>query len=237
MKKSYPLDKMAVKNKLKAAAWHFVFSVLVFVLALVWIRWFLYPDFHFDLNGVWYGLRLVAGVDLVLGPLITFLVFHHAKPLREKIMDFTLIGLVQAAALFYGLYTMYQEHPRMLTLYQYGTAMTITQREYATDKMVLPADLSQFSQVGHVPVVFYQRTKEQQAVFSPLTLADLQLANQNVRHYMTYDDDKHILAELDKQYGENKVYVFAIMGKYQGAFVAMDAQLNVVRIFGQRDLH
>ena len=51
---------------------------------------------------------------------------------------------------------------------------------------------------------------------------------------MSYDDDKAHLAELDKQYG--KLYILAVVGKYQGAYVALDAQQNMVAIFGQRDL-
>lgn len=236
MKKSYPVDAFAIKHKLKATLWHLLCAVLVFCLALIWIRWFLYPNFHFDLNGVWYGLRLVAGVDLVLGPLITLLVFHHAKSLREKILDFTLIGLVQVAALVYGLHTMYQEHPRMLTFYPHGYAMTVTQREFDTMKVAPPDDLSNFSQIEGVPVVFYHQV-DGKITFSALTLENIRMADKIVRHGIAYDDDKQILAELDKQYGQDKVYVFTIMGKYQGAFVAMDEQLNVIRIFGQRDLH
>lgn len=233
MKKAYPIDKKVIIAKIKAAVMHFVCSVAVFLVALAWIRWGLYPNFHFELNGVWYGLRLIAGVDLVLGPLITLLVYHSAKPKREKVGDFTIVGVVQMAALLYGLHTMYQEHPRMISFNDYGTAVTVTQREFG-ESADLPSDLSQFSQLAGVPIAAIKQNQGEME-FVKLALSHLEKADNEARQTMSYEEDKQALANLEKQHG--KLYVFGVMGKYQGLFVAMDAQQNLRATFGQRDLH
>lgn len=233
MKKAYPIDKTVIIAKIKATVIHFVCSVLLFLLALAWIRFGLYPDFHFELNGVWYGLRLITGVDLVLGPLITLLVYHSAKPKREKMGDFAIVGVVQVAALLYGLHTMYQEHPRMIAFNDYGTAVTVTQREFG-ESSELPSNLAEFGRLAGVPIAAIG-TRNGETQFMKLDLPHLEKANTEVRRTMNYEDDKQALANLEKQHG--KLYVFGVMGKYQGVFVAMDEKQNLVGTFGQRDLH
>lgn len=232
MKKSYPINSSAIFAKLRASGLHFLCSLLIFAGAFFWMISTLYPQFHFALNGGIYGLRIIAGVDLVLGPLLTLLVFHPMKPMREKVSDFAIIGVVQIAALIYGLHTMYQEHPRMLTYYQYGTAVTITQREWSGQED-LPKDTTQFSQLGGVPIAAYQQHNNINE-FVPLNETLLAMGDKTARETMSYDDDKARLAELDKQHG--KLYILAVVGKYQGAYVALDAQQNMVATFGQRDL-
>lgn len=239
MKKSYPINKESIKQKLKATGLHFLCSVIIFVIAVWWLISMLYPDFHFKLNGGFYGLRIMAGVDLVLGPLLTLLVYHSTKPLREKIMDFVVIGIVQLAALGYGLHTMYMEHPKFLLSFPASNTVTVTQREYSMndDDTRMPQDLSAFSQLGGVPLVTYHikfLDNKSQNSFEPLTLAHLQGLDKEVRRTMQHEEDKQYLIQLDKQYGQ--VYLISVLGKYQGAFVALDKDMNMIDIFGQRDL-
>jgi hypothetical protein len=52
-------------------------------------------------------LALIVGVDVVLGPTMTLIVFNPAKSRQALALDLSLIVLVQAAALTYGLYAGY----------------------------------------------------------------------------------------------------------------------------------
>lgn len=232
MKKSYPVDKFVVKAKLKAACLHFVCSVVIFALAVWWLVAVLYPSFHFGLNGGIYGLRLMAGVDLVLGPLLTLLVFHPVKPWREKMMDFIVIGAVQLAALGYGLHTMYQEHPKLLVYYQYGNAVTVTQRDWAAQPNEYPENLAQFSRLGGVPILEDIETT-QQISYQPLSFSALEARDQYTRKILVYAEDKASLATLEKEHG--RLYIMKVLGKYQGVYVALDKDLNVIALFGQRE--
>lgn len=85
----------------KAAAIHLAISagvagcaVVLFVLA-----WF--PPPHFGTGGGLGLLRIIAMVDVVLGPLLTLVVYRAGK--KGLRFDLTVIGLLQAGALAYGL--------------------------------------------------------------------------------------------------------------------------------------
>lgn len=237
MKKSYPVDKFVVKQKFKAMGLHFLCSVLIFAVAVWWVMSVLYPSFYFQLSGGRYGLTLMASVDLILGPLLTLLVYHPMKPMREKILDFVVIALVQIAALGYGLYALYQEHPRMLMYHTYGNAVVVTQYNWDTHRDQLPKDVNQFSQIQGLPVAVYKpKVENNQAIveYSRLNVADFELGNREIRSKMSHLEDKQHLAMLDKQYRE--VYVMQILGKYQAAFVALDKDMKMIDVFGQRDL-
>ncbi len=66
--------------------------------AIVFFVW--YPQPYFEVVGAWYLIRILFIVDVVLGPLLTFIVFKAGKPgLR---FDLTVIALVQVAALAMG---------------------------------------------------------------------------------------------------------------------------------------
>ncbi len=69
---------------------------------LVFGLWYPYP--FREISGGRELFLLIVGVDVVMGPLITLAVFNPSKSRREKILDFSLIGLLQTGALVYGLW-------------------------------------------------------------------------------------------------------------------------------------
>ena len=96
-------------NRIKAALIHLAISVIVFAifLSLVYFIWYAYP---FNLTqGIAEIVYLMAGIDIVLGPLLTLVVFNAAK--KGLKMDLTIIGSVQVAALIYGAFIIYSERP------------------------------------------------------------------------------------------------------------------------------
>lgn len=78
------------------------FSTLVFAMLALW-----FPGELFLLDGGWQGLKLVAMVDLVLGPALTLLLYKPGKPKLK--LDLTLIASIQIAALGYGFVATYQQ--------------------------------------------------------------------------------------------------------------------------------
>ena len=96
-------------SRVKAALSHLSISVFVFAifLLLVFFIWYSYP---FNITeGVGDIVYLMAGVDIVLGPLLTLVVFKGGK--KGLKLDLALIGLVQIGALIYGGYVIYSERP------------------------------------------------------------------------------------------------------------------------------
>ncbi len=97
--------------KLRAFGIHFSISLIVFFILLYFILFRWYPMPFFDTDGGWQGIRIIAGVDLTLGPLLTFIAFNPHKPLRLLKLDLGLIGLVQIAALVWGISTVHGQRP------------------------------------------------------------------------------------------------------------------------------
>jgi hypothetical protein len=101
----------AWRSRARAAAIHLGISAIVALIAgmLVFALWYPYP--YREISGGRELFRLVVGVDVALGPLITFAVFDLAKPRRELRRDLAIVGLLQLAALCYGLWTVHLARP------------------------------------------------------------------------------------------------------------------------------
>ncbi len=91
------------KSRFKASLIHATISLLVAALVglLVFGLWF--PGDYRQFSGGTELFELVVGVDLVIGPCITFAVFNRRKSLRALSFDFGVIAVLQLAALAYGL--------------------------------------------------------------------------------------------------------------------------------------
>ena len=89
-------------SRWQAFAIHLGISSLIFIgLAyLVFYHW--YPDFFFDTDGGWEGMRIIVAVDLILGPCLTLIVFKAGKPGMKT--DLIMIGVFQAVCLAAGVY-------------------------------------------------------------------------------------------------------------------------------------
>lgn len=107
------MDKNAVRAKFQATGIHLLFSLLLvlvgFALLLMW-----YPAWLFWSDGGIQVLWLLVGVDLILGPALTFVVYNPKKSLRERILDLSLILVIQLGAFGYGMYQAYDQRSLML---------------------------------------------------------------------------------------------------------------------------
>jgi len=101
-------------SRWKASAIHLSMSLIVVaaLLAVILLRW--YPGILFSVDGGLVGLQIVIGVDLVLGPLLTLVVFKAGKPgLR---FDLSCIAIAQISCLAAGVWIVYKERPIALVL-------------------------------------------------------------------------------------------------------------------------
>ncbi|TLN17104.1 hypothetical protein FDZ71_06490 [bacterium] len=96
-------------SRFKAFGTHLVLSVAVLsAMLLVFVAWW-FPMPYFVTEGGWRALRIIACVDMVVGPLLTLIVFNPKKSRRMLAFDMSVIGLVQICAMCWGLFTIYQE--------------------------------------------------------------------------------------------------------------------------------
>lgn len=125
---------MAV-NRLGAFLIHLGISLLIFAVLAGVIRFVWYPDFFFAADGGWQGIRIVAAVDLVLGPLLTLIVFDRRKP--ELRRDLTMIGAFQLSCLIAGTYVVYDQRPLAL-VYVDGRFYSMSTDSYLKSDQPLP---------------------------------------------------------------------------------------------------
>jgi len=100
------------KDKINAFLIHLAISLVIFLVLLYFILVHWYPHPLFGTDGGWQGIRLIAAVDIILGPLLTFIVFNKSKP-RLK-LDLAIIALIQFSALISGTWIVYKEHPALI---------------------------------------------------------------------------------------------------------------------------
>lgn len=99
------------KNRLYAGTIHLAISLTVAALAAYLVFGIWYPSPYPELSGGRELFLLVIAVDVVIGPLITLVIFNRTKTKRHLLMDFTAVGLLQVAALTYGLWTVFVARP------------------------------------------------------------------------------------------------------------------------------
>ncbi len=100
-----------MKFRLKAFALHLLVSasVLTFILGSLYLGWYRWPGWY--VAGVISVVTIMVGVDIALGPLMTFVVAKATKPRRELRRDIAIIAAVQLCALVYGTLSLWHGRP------------------------------------------------------------------------------------------------------------------------------
>jgi hypothetical protein len=108
---SIPAIVPGLRGRLKAAGIHLSLSLaaagtLVLLASKVW-----YPAPLFALSNGRDIFLLVVACDMVLGPMMTLIVFNTRKPRAELVRDLAIIAIVQLAAMGYGVSTLLIARP------------------------------------------------------------------------------------------------------------------------------
>lgn len=111
-------------SKMRAVSIHLGISLLLFLVLLNIILFVWYPSFLFQTDGGWRGIGIIAGVDIVLGPMLTLIVFKPGKPGLK--FDLIVIAIIQFSSLFLGSWIVYNQRPALL-VFADDVFMTIPQ--------------------------------------------------------------------------------------------------------------
>ncbi len=79
------------------------------ILGTLYFGWYRWPGWY--LTGVSRVVMVMAGVDIVLGPLLTLIIARSSKPRRELTRDIAMIVAVQLCALVYGTASLWNGRP------------------------------------------------------------------------------------------------------------------------------
>ena len=227
------LSRSLMKAKCIAAAIHIGISLLIFAAIVAWMLISLYPSFYFNMSGGVQGLLLMFGVDVVLGPLITFLVFNPHKKRKEIISDLLIIAIIQFSALGYGFRTVYHERPWLTVVYDMGSSVVLNAREVAEDEVLSKVDMSKLSRLEGVAIASMGMKDGQQVYLNIHQTPDMFVkADQIARRSLRDSQEQAQLMVIEKQHG--KVFVLSVIGKYTGAYMILDKNLNYLTKIGEK---
>jgi hypothetical protein len=239
-------------TKVKATAVHLAMSIVVFIYLAYQIYYHWYPEPYFSIDGGWQGIRLVGAVDLVLGPLITFLIFDLSKPRKEILSDLLVIVVIQLGALAYGVYTTYNQRPvAVVVIDQFMVSSTM---DHYAGSLSSASELERFSDTK--PPIIYsdfpldregleevQRIKLETKVLEHAQMnlyrgrAELKsgLQKQQMIHFQRLDISQSREA-LDQWLEENQktideVLIAPFQGRYGNAWLVFDAEADYLGFF------
>lgn len=99
------------REKFVACAIHFLATLVLAACAaaLIFLIW--YPAPFTEMLGGKELFLLVVGSDLALGPLMSLVIYNSRKSRRALVIDYSIVGAVQVAALVYGVWIMAGARP------------------------------------------------------------------------------------------------------------------------------
>lgn len=216
--------------------------LLCILLYLIIVHW--YPEPFFASDGGWQGIRIALGVDIVLGPILTLILYKPGK--RGLKLDLTLIAIFQITALSVGTTIIYNQRPVLMAFVE-DRFYSMT-HEQALESGVDMQRLQQSSQQKPFPVYMrfpdniesvlkFKReivAKTQQPVYKQGHLYEAINANNLCQiASKTQDLDILIMAEpanevilnqfLAKQGGKEYDYIYIPLHcRYQDALLVLD---------------
>lgn len=239
-----------LRSRYHAALFHFLASLSVFTLFVGILLFFWYPSPYFSASGGWQGLRLVAAVDLVLGPVVTLIVFNLKKSRRELVMDMSVVVFVQLAALLWGVVAVYNQRPVAVvfsdTSFYTVPALAITNQgisldtldEFGSERPVYVfvqrpdsgADLQRFEREvnelqipPHEQVWLYEPLAENFATISrsSIDIEEVMAANADMKANI-----ESLLEETGTALEDN--YYIALTSRYRNIILVFDAKGQII---------
>ena len=139
------LKRLELRPRAYAAGLHLLISAAVAGLAAILVFGVWYPGAFKQMAGGRELFLLVTAVDVVIGPVLTFAVFNRAKGHRHLARDLAVIGLLQLAALVYGLHTVYVARP-VAMVFEVERFRLVTANDVHVDE--LPKALPEFRELS-----------------------------------------------------------------------------------------
>ncbi|HEY1399460.1 TfpX/TfpZ family type IV pilin accessory protein [Roseateles sp.] len=105
-----------LRGRLRASGLHLISTLCVAAMAAAMVFFIWYPWPYSEVSGGVGLFVLVVGVDIVLGPALTLVIFDNRKRRAELWRDMAVVVTMQLAGLAYGVHTVYIARPVVLAL-------------------------------------------------------------------------------------------------------------------------
>jgi len=173
--------KLQKVTRWQASGLHLLISAAIAAAALALMLLVWYPHPLFQAAGGDDLLLILVGVDVILGPLITLIIFRQGK--KGLKLDLAVIGAVQLAALVYGVGIVYLARPAFIVFvkdrFEVATAVELEPGELAKAKrpeFSRPPVFGPRWAYGEFPTDQAERSK----------LVDQALAGRDLQHFPQY---------------------------------------------------
>ena len=193
------------KNRYQAFCMHLAISALIAALIIYICFYYWYQQPLFKAGGS-EGIFILLSIDLVLGPLLTLIIFNPAK--KSLKWDLTAIGLIQALSLSAGLYFVYNEKPDLVVLSAKGVNIIsradrihfIDNNTYKKLKTKSNTEKTPFF-IAKIPFDDPANALKSAAVFEVINQRPFELAHEN--YYLKQELSKPLISKQTKFINEH----------------------------------
>jgi hypothetical protein len=182
------INRLSGLTRTRAALIHLAISVMVAVSLVALMLFVWYPQPYFEAMGGGLLLALIVGVDVIIGPIITLVIFD----LKKKALKFDLlfVVLLQTAAFVYGASIMFAARP-VYTVYFRDRFEVVSPSRIPSEELdkVVQKEFKRNPITGPVVVASRQPTDVQESnrvLFHPEAAGDLVAFPQ---HYVPYSEE------------------------------------------------
>ena len=191
-------------NKFKASIYHLLISLLLVTLIIGCIIFLFFPQNYISITDFKEVALIIITVDLILGPILTFVVFQPQK--KSLKFDLSVVAAIQLTALIYGAYALYQVHPVYIT-FNVDRFTIVNARDATPERAIF--DEYKVSKLSSANLA-YAKIPEDPSKRSDLNLSAVlegRDLDQHVEYYEPYKDNiDHIIAKgLNKKLILNNV--------------------------------
>ncbi len=144
------------KSRITASVIHLLLSATLLVLLIGLVAFIWYPGALVLAGGAEQGLKIVIAVDLILGPLLTLVIYNILKPRKELIRDLAIIAIFQLSCLFVGMSLVYEQRP--LIVVHSGSEFYILDQMQLESHNIELATLESIA--GSYPKVIFEKPPE-----------------------------------------------------------------------------
>jgi len=192
-----------MKEKFKASIIHLSISAVIIGIFYLFVLNVWYPSPYFQVSGLLGIMLMLVAIDLVLGPLLTFIVF---KPNKSSLkFDLSVIVMIQIIALGYGAIAVYEGHPVYIA-YTVDRFTLVSVNEVDPQKALYDKfKVSTFEK----PIIVYAKPPEEQEERNKLLFDSLEGKGDLENHAKYYEPiDQYTDKILERSVAVDKILAF-----------------------------
>jgi hypothetical protein len=226
------MDRLLFQAKLVAMSIHLLCSLVLVLIGLAVLSMW-YPAWLFSSDGGLKVFWMLLGIDMVLGPLMTFVLYNPSKSIKERVLDLSIVAILQLSAFGYGMHLAWQQRPQALVYVDNAVVSCPHQWFVLANKQPPTTDVLDLQTLTLHPTpadigdrfMLALNTGVGECVFTaqyqPLAEAKTVIAAQRA------DLLKQLPPDEQRQMKSNQVLV-PFEGRYQSLILVMDADLKTV---------